>query len=138
MGTIIKTNMINTDTETFRLLIYCNAPPDVIEQSISINKMLAEKLLQIKSSRRTMKIEECFYNTISELPENSTVSGIDVMFNPKYKIDILRILIETNKRRPFRLVWPGTFDNNKLKYGEEDLADYKTYEISDYDIMCVV
>ena len=46
--------------------------------------------------------------------------------------------MEANKRHPFSLVWSGRYDDNRLLYSEEDLADYKAYEISDYDIVCVV
>lgn len=135
MGTIIKSNMVDTEKEIFRLYIYCNTPQS---KPISISKMLAEKLLQIKPTRRTMKIEECFNSILSELPERTTICDIDVMFNPKYRIDVLRILIEANKRHPFCLVWPGTIDGHRLIYSEDTLSDYKTYEISDYDIVCVV
>ena len=60
------------------------------------------------------------------------------MFNPVYKVDVIRILMEANKRHPFTLIWSGRYDDGRLIYSEEDLADYKTYEISDYDIVCVV
>ena len=138
MGTIIKNSMVDAESGTYRLLIYCNAPPNIKDNAVSINKLLAEKLLQLKPTRRTLKIEECFNNIIAELPEKTFINGVDVMFNPKYKIDVLRILIEANKRHPFSLVWPGTFDGSKLVYSEEALLDYKTFEISDYDIVCVV
>jgi len=54
------------------------------------------------------------------------------------RVDVIRILVEANKRHPFSLVWSGRYDDNRLLYGEEDLADYKAFEISDYDIVCVV
>lgn len=138
MGITIKHNTVEAERETYRLLIYCTAPPEIKNKALSINKLLASKLIQLKPSRRTIKIEELFIDIISNLPERSIIEGIDVMFNPNYRIDVLRILIEANKRHPFGLIWPGTIDSDKLLYSDEALPDYKTFAISDYDIVCVV
>lgn len=85
-----------------------------------------------------MQLEKCFNRILDSLPEKSVIKDIDVMFNPAYRVDVIRILVEANKRHPFSLVWPGRYDDNRLLYGEESLTDYKAYEISDYDIVCVV
>ena len=138
MGITIKMNLLADEKDSYRLLVYCSVPLKINDNLISVNNLLAKKLLSIKPSQRTMKIEECFNEIISTLPEKVVIKDIDVMFNPKYRIDVLRILVEANKRHPFILVWPGTIDNNRLLYSEETLADYKSYEISDYDIVCVV
>lgn len=61
-----------------------------------------------------------------------------MLFNPEYKIDVLRLLIDANKKHPFKVLWAGSYEDGRLIYSEEGLADYKTYEINDYDIVCVV
>ena len=42
-----------------------------------------------------------------------------------------------NKQRPFRLIWSGTFKEGKLIYSEEGYPDYQTYDVSEYDIICI-
>ena len=60
------------------------------------------------------------------------------MFHPDYQIDVLKILIEARKHKRFRVVWPGDYKNGKLTYSLENYPDYKTYDIANYDITCVV
>ena len=48
--------------------------------------------------------------------------------------DVLKILISARKRKRYCVIWPGEFEDGKLIYGEEGYADYKVYNIADYDI----
>ena len=70
-------------------------------------------------------------------PDGVTVRDIDVMFNPEYKIDVLKILISVRKRKKYYVIWPGRYEDGKLIYGEEGFPDYKVYNIADYDITFV-
>ena len=138
MGTVIRLRQLAAESNLYRLVIYANDTCAKKSSAISINKQLAEELRKLKPSRRTMQLEKCFNRILDSLPEKAIIKDIDVMFNPAYKVDVIRILVEANKRHPFSLIWSGRYDDNRLLYSEEDLADYKAYEISDYDIVCVV
>ena len=137
MGIILEARTLIYNQEMLRLLIYSKpelAPAD----AFSVNKPLAEKLLKLKPTRRTMQLERCFNEVISALPSGAVIKDIDVMFNPDYKVDVMRILIAANKQKPIKVIWPGRYSDGKLYYSEEDLPDYKIFELSDYDIYCVV
>lgn len=138
MGTVINLRQLATQQNMYRLIIYANGTYDQEDSAISINKRLAEELRKIKPTRRTMQLEKCFNRILDSLPQKTVIKDIDVMFNPAYRVDVIRILVEANKRHPFSLVWSGCYDDNRLLYGEENLTDYKAFEISDYDIVCVV
>lgn len=138
MGTVINLRQLATQQNLYRLVIYTNGTYGQEDSAISINKRLAEELRKLKPTRRTMQLEKCFNRILDSLPEKSVIKDIDVMFNPAYRVDVIRILVEAYKRRPFSLVWSGRYDDNRLLYGEEGLTDYRAYEISDYDIVCVV
>ena len=60
------------------------------------------------------------------------------MFNPDYKVDVLKILMAARKRKKYSMIWPGKCENGKLIYGEEGFSDYKIYDVEDYDITCVI
>ena len=60
-----------------------------------------------------------------------------VMFNPEYKVDVLKILIAARKRKRYSVIWPGRLEDGKLIYAEEGYPDYKVFNIADYDITCV-
>ena len=66
------------------------------------------------------------------------IKDIDVLFNPEYKVDVLKILTEARKRKRYSVIWPGRCENGKLIYGEEGYLDYRTYDIENYDITCVI
>lgn len=137
MGVIIEARKLSSRQELYRLVVFSRpglAPSD----AISINKPLAEKLIELKPSRRTMQLEKCFREVIEELPAGATIRDFDVMFNPDYKVDVMTILIAANKRKQISVIWPGHYDDGKLIYSEEFLPDYKSFEIKNYDIYCVV
>jgi len=138
MGTVINWRQIASSSNLFRLTIYANGTCDQEDDAVSINFRLAEELRKLKPTRRTMHLEKCFNKILDSLPEKVVIKDIDVMFNPAYKVDVIRILVEANKRHPFSLIWPGRCEDYRLLYGEEEYADYMSYEISDYDIVCVI
>lgn len=84
-----------------------------------------------------MRLANCFQKVLDSLPDWPIVKDIDVMFNPNYQVDVMKILISAYKHKPYSLIWPGSYANGKLTYGEENYPDYRVYEISDYDVMCV-
>ena len=138
MGSVISPRQLATQKNMYRLVIYTGEAYNGLSDVVSINKRLSEELRRLKPTRRTMQLEKCFNKILDSLPEKVVIKDIDVMFNPAYRVDVIRILVEANKRHPFSLIWSGRYNDNRLLYSEEELADYKAYEISDYDIVCVV
>lgn len=136
MGRIIDKRDYEKRKDLFRLVVICYPDENKIDV-LSINKPLSKKLLEIKPSLRGMRIKNCLLDIISNHPDVTTIKDIDVMFNPNFKIDVLRILIEANKQRSFSLIWPGKCKDGRLYYSEESLPDYSVFEINDYDIYCV-
>ena len=47
------------------------------------------------------------------------IKDFDVMFNPEYKVDVLKIMVDACKRKPFSIIWPGKCEDGKLFYMEE-------------------
>ena len=137
MGDILAVNQIhNQDMSISRLLIYMKSIQQLAEPK-SISKELADELLACAPKRRSIRMERIFYSVIMKYPDGVTVRDIDVMFNPEYKIDVLKILISVRKRKKYYVIWPGRYEDGKLIYGEEGFPDYKVYNIADYDITFV-
>lgn len=118
-------------------IIYCNPAADLIEQAVSLNHTLAEALILYKPARRTFQVERCFQTALARLPDDAVIKDFDVLFNPEYKIDVLKILIRNCKTKPFSVIWPGTLQDGKLLYAEVDYKDYKEYDVDAYDVTCV-
>ena len=138
MGTIIEISRLPDDAAMIsRLLIYMKAIQKMHEPR-SVSKPLAEALLACKPNRRSMKLEQIFNNGLDTLPDGVVIKDIDVMFNPDYKVDVLKILMASRKRKRYSVIWPGRCEEGKMIYSEEGFPDYKTYNIENYDITCVI
>ena len=138
MGTVVEARKLHSEEGLFRLLIYANPTDEQAASAVSINKALAEELLRLKPNRRTMQLEKCFLRVLSSLPEAPVISSIDVMFNPAYEVDVMKVLVSAYKQKPFSLLWPGRYENGKLVYSATGYPDYTVFEINDYDIVCVI
>lgn len=137
MGNIIKLRQMADDEALLsRLLVYMKALQKNMEP-MSVSKELADGLLVCKPNRRSMKLEQIFNAVLDKYPDGVTIKDIDVMFNPDYKVDVLKILIEARKRKKYSVIWPGRFEDGKLIYAEEGYPDYKVFSIADYDITFV-
>ena len=126
--------IVDTDV-TNRLVIYHK---DFIEtnEPKSVSKYLAQKILECSSQRRSMRMREIFDAMLDKLPEGVIIKDIDVMFNPEYQVDVLKILSGARKHKRYRVIWPGRCEDGKLIYAEEGYLDYKVFEIKNYNIEC--
>lgn len=137
MGNIIDFyQMVEEEAMINRLLVYMNALQKMFEPK-SVSKELADRLLACGSNRRSMKLEQIFNAVLDLYPDGVTIKDIDVMFNPEYRVDVMKILVSARKRKEYSVIWPGKFEDGKLIYGEEGYPDYKVYKIRDYDITFV-
>lgn len=140
MGTIMKAQAITLcgNKGLLRPIIYCNPTDEMAAKAVSINIFLAELLLKNKANRRSILLEKCFCQVLSEFPGEPIIKDFDVMFNPTYQVDVLKIMISANKKKPFSVIWPGIHGDGKLFYAEEGYPDYKVFKIEDYDVTCII
>lgn len=140
MGRIIQFRQLQSETQTglMRPVIYCDEKYCKGLRQVKLNEKLAALIIKIKPERRSIKIERCFQEVLSTIQENSCIRDFDVLFNPAYKIDVLQILTVVNRIKAFSVLWPGTEAAGKLVYAEDGYADYKEYDIEQYDITCVI
>lgn len=139
MGEIIELERMDNFTAMLsRLKVYYRLIESMKPEIKSINKELSEEIANVKPERRSMQLGQCFSKVMTQFPPGTTVKDIDVLFNPNYKVDVLQLLVEENKRKQFKVVWPGRYENGKLIYAEEGYIDYKVFEIKKYDITCII
>ena len=140
MGTIIPAQKFSKDNVSGLLkpIIYCCPFEGITDTAVSINLLLAEKLSGCRSSRRTMRIETFFNQILSQFPDGVVIKDFDVMFNPEYKVDVLKIMVDARKRKPFSIIWPGKCEDGKLFYAEDGYPDFKSFSVEDYDVTCII
>lgn len=83
-------------------------------------------------------METIFNQIIDQLPDYSVIKDFDVMFNPEYKVDVLKVMTVTCKKKPFSVIWPGKYEDGKLFYAEAGYEDFRTFRIEEYDVICIV
>ena len=115
--TIYRKYLLNID-DMYKLLIYSEQETEMAKKAVSMNNRLAAELVNLKPSRRTMQLEKCFVKVLESLPEQPIIKDIDVLFNPAYKVDVMKMLASAYKQKKFSLVWPGTYSDGKLIYSE--------------------
>lgn len=140
MGIIIPNRKFTKDNVSGLLkpIIYCCPFEGIAVTDISINLLLARKLACCRSNRRTMRIEFFFNQILNQFPEGLVIKEFDVMFNPEYKVDVLKIMVDACKRKPFSIIWPGRYEDGKLFYAEDGYPDFKTFSIENYDVTCII
>lgn len=140
MGITIPVRKFFADntSSVMKPIIYCCSNVNFAEYVFSMNVPLAKKLLEYNPKRRTMKMEQCFIEILNQLPDCVVIKDFDVMFNPDYKIDVLQIMTNVCKRKPFSIIWPGKYEAGKLYYAEHGFPDYKVFSVDDYDVICVI
>ena len=139
MAVVVRSRdlMISRTAGLLQPIIYCKSDTEIVCAS-SLNMLLAEKLMMVKPSRRTMRLEQCFQQVLNSLPDNPVIRDFDVLFNPDYEVDILRIMTSVGKSKPFQIIWPGRYEDGRLIYAEEGYRDYKVYDLDKYDVTCVI
>ena len=136
--TIEYGNLIRHKNAISQLIIYWMRTENLPLQPVSISKILSEELQRISPRSRTMRLATCFQTVLAQYPDSVVIKDIDVMFNPAYQVDVLKILTEARKNKPYSVIWPGRYENGTLYYSEQRYPDYKTYDVKNYDIICVI
>ena len=108
MGIIISARNFSKDNVSGLLkpIIYCYPFEEIADTAVSINLLLAEKSTSCRASRRTMQIETFFNQILSQFSDSVVIKDFDVMFNPEYKVDVLKIMVDACKKKPFSIIWP--------------------------------
>lgn len=139
MGIIIKAQSFSSENQGIIYpIIYCYSSLELEKQAVSINQLLAKKIKQCNPKWRSIQLERCLYQVVASLPDKVIIKNFDVLFNPSYKVDVLQIMRSICKSKPFQVIWPGRYQNGMLYYSEDRYPDYKTYDINNYDITCVI
>ena len=105
-------------------------------QEVQINKELSKRLLEIPKDDRPKLVE----NTLKSMLNYHVpiyVTGFEMLFDPRYEIDVLRFFCEKARIINVAIKWPGGFSNGKLTYASPEESDYHEYDCNAYQIRIV-
>lgn len=107
-------------------------------KTISLGAMLADKLIRYPIEIRSSILIKELDNILLNSNDNKLfIKDIDVLFNPDYKLDVLRYFYGLARVKKVVVEWNGLISNGYLQYSETEYLDYKRYSIDKYDIICV-
>lgn len=120
-------------------IVFCNPGEEMIDKAIAINIPMAEELQKQGSvMMRTMRMEQDLINVLSSVSEEPVIKDFDVMFNPEYQVDVIKVFMNVYRKKAFSVIWAGRYEDGKLYYAEEGYRDYKVFDVNDYDITVVI
>lgn len=147
MGVTINVSMLNTDVlkKATTPIILCSFPNRVAKLMeggqyvpMNLNIKLAEALLKIPQSQRSQKANEELMKIISQYHEPTLLEDYEILFDPRYDIDAIKVFTEISRRQKVVVKWCGRINGNSLEYATPEYSDYHSFRIQDYDITCVI
>lgn len=145
---ILKPSALNLDllcgNQSGEPLIICTDAPRVKRaldnaeyQERQINLELARRLLDYPKDERPKYVEQTL-KSVTNCTTPILVTDFEMLFDPRYEIDVLRFFCEKARIVNVAVKWPGQFANNKLTYARPEDADYHEYDCNAYHIRIVL
>jgi hypothetical protein len=106
----------------------------IINLGLDLSLVLKEHPVE---SRNSKVIDELNNILARAQTEHILVKDLDVLFNPEYKLNVLKYFIDLSRNRLIFLEWPGKLKNRELEYSEINYSDYQKYNIDNYKIALI-
>ncbi|MGC9469820.1 MAG: BREX-3 system P-loop-containing protein BrxF [Anaerolineae bacterium] len=101
---------------------------------LNLNLALSERLLELSSRERPLRVRRLLEQLIDEHPGNATVlDNIELLFAPALKVNPLILFQRLSRRRIIVVAWGGAYDAERdvLTYAEPGHPEYRRYERPD-------
>ena len=105
-------------------------PPD--SATLNLGIVVPEALRTVPASRRPQALQSTVEHLLSAMPADVILRRVDILFDPAWRIDVLKFLLAVGRNRRFYILWPGTVTSTILEYSEPGRSDYCRYDISGY------
>lgn len=147
MGTLIKSHQLSKEMfeKIVTPIVLCSSTPKLERfiaegelQEFSFNTVLAESLQKIDPAVRPHVALDEASKIASSLEKPVLLTDYEMLFDPRYKIDVLRFFCKLSGRVKVVIKWCGTFDGKHLIYATPDHRDFHSYDIQHYDITYVM
>ncbi len=147
MGVMINVSMLSKDllrkaTTAIIFCSYTNRVARLIESvqyiPLNLNIRLAEELVKYPVKQRPLRANDEAMSILSQCKAPTMLENYEILFDPRYNIDAIKVFTELALRQKVVVKWCGTLNGNFLEYATPEHKDYHSYRIQDYDITCVI
>lgn len=116
---------------------YLNNVLELSSETISLNLRLAQNLLKFQVDERADVVQNEVMTILTENRSSLLIKDFEMLFDPRYKVDVVKLISEVSRLRKVIALWPGTISENNLIYANAESPDYQVCNINNYDIICV-
>ena len=106
----------------------------IINLGLDLSLVLKEHPVESRNSKVIDELNNIFARAQTE---HILVKNLDILFNPEYKLNVLKYFINLSRNRQIFLEWPGKLKNRELEYSEINYSDYQKYNIDNYKIALI-
>jgi hypothetical protein len=147
LGTIIRNSQLNKKIleQTDIPVVLCTLTPrlekiiaEVGYEKLSLNEPLAEVLVEKDIATRPQVALEEAMKIVTSGQKPVFLKDYEMLFDPRYNLDILRFFAELSRFVKVVALWCGTVVNDRLIYATPTYRDYHSYNIRNYNIICVI
>ena len=105
---------------------------------VKISEVLSKELLKYRKEQRLINLSNELDRIIAMSKSNKLIiKDFDILFNPYYKIDVLKWMINISRNKKVIVLWNGILEKQSLIYSENGYLDYKSYNLKNYEVFCV-
>ena len=147
MGTLIKWSQLNKkilEKTSMPIVLCCSTLKlrKIIDEigfkEFSLNEILAKTLVEKDATIRSQFVSDEVIKIVSSIQTPVLLTDYEMLFDPRYTIDVIKLFCELSHRVKIVIKWCGTLDDNHLVYATPEYRDFHSYNIHDYDITCVI
>ena len=147
MGAVISLSTLSKDMlrKATAPIILCSFPNRVARLMegnqytlLNLNIRLAEELVKYPAEQRPQRANDEVMSIISQCNAPILLEDYEILFDPRYDIDAIKVFTELSRRQKVVVKWCGKLNGNSLEYATPDDKDYHSFKIRDYDIICVI
>jgi hypothetical protein len=104
---------------------------------LDINSALSDFLIETNNKFEGDIVQEWLMDSvksIASMPNPVLCSGIDLLFEPRLKLDPLKLFQKVSQYTPLVVCWPGSYDKGKLAYAVPYHHHYREWSTLDPSI----
>ena len=94
--------------------------------------------MKYPAEQRPQRANDEVMSIISQCNAPILLEDYEILFDPRYDIDAIKVFTELSRRQKVVVKWCGKLNGNSLEYATPDDKDYHSFKIQDYDIICVI
>lgn len=125
-------------------IVLCASAPRVMRKlsdagyvTLSLNKEISSALMNFRADDRPSKALDVIKNLLEEAAASVIITDFEMLFDPRYKLDVLKVFCEASRTKNIAVKWCGSVTEDSLCFSEPQYTDYHNYKIERYTLICV-